>query len=600
MRIQHLAIATATLLSMTLTAQAYVPPTMGWSSWNTFGINISDKLIVGQANAMASKGLKNVGYKYVNIDDGYFGGRDATTGQLFTNPTRFPKGLKWVVDSIHSLGFKAGIYSDGGSNTCGSIWNGDKGGIGSGLYGHDQQDADLFFKTLGFDFIKIDYCGGQKLSLDEQTRYMAIRKAIDSTGRKDVVVNICRWAYPGTWANQAGDTWRISGDINASWGSIKGIIDKNLYLSAFAGEGHYNDMDMLEIGRGLPDSVEQTHFGMWCLMSSPLLIGCNMSNIPAKSLALLCNKELIAVNQDTLGLQAYVTRKNGDAYILTKDLEKRYGTTRVVGLYNPSDAAVKVTLYFKNDLQLDGKIGLRDLFAKTDVQPTTDSTLVVSVPAHDTYIYKVTGEKRTEQTHYEAETAWLNKFQDITANSFARAMYNAAASGGTVVGWLGNGSDNYMEWRDIYSQEGGDYKLTLSYIINENRNATLTVNGKSQELTSLNSGGKLAKRFVSIKLNKGLNTIRISNSTGWTPDIDAIDLTPKNTTEISDITKEPGVEVLKVRTDSRGRLSFIGQKNAGAKLYNEQGKLMRNLSLSAGENEQEGLPIGIYFVVYKK
>ncbi len=164
-------------------------PTMGWSSWNTFALNISEDIIKGQATAMRTQGLLKVGYDHINIDDGYFGGRDPETGKLLIHPTRFPNGLKPVVDYIHTLKMKAGIYSDGGKNTCGNYHGGDKIAEGVGFYGHDQQDCDFFFKELGFDFIKVDFCGGvgfhnsENLYLDEQERYTAIAKAIENTGR---------------------------------------------------------------------------------------------------------------------------------------------------------------------------------------------------------------------------------------------------------------------------------------------------------------------------------------------------------------------------------------------------------------------------------
>ena len=205
------------LLSLTLLvscgAFAQEGPTMGWSSWNTFGVNISENIIKKQADAMVSKGLDKVGYKFINIDDGYFGGRDKTTGQLLIHPTRFPHGMKTVVDYIHGKGLKAGIYSDAGHNTCGNYYNGDVIAKGVGLYEHDQQDADFFFKELGFDFIKVDFCGGdgpqnsERLTLDEQERYTAISKAIENTGRTDVRLNVCRWDYPGTWVHDVAFSW---------------------------------------------------------------------------------------------------------------------------------------------------------------------------------------------------------------------------------------------------------------------------------------------------------------------------------------------------------------------------------------------------------
>ena len=238
-------------------------PIMGWSSWNTYHVNISEELIKQQADALIKHGLKEAGYNYINIDDGFFGYRDET-GKMHPHPDRFPNGMKVVSDYIHSLGLRAGIYSDAGDNTCGSIYDNDANGVGSGLYGHEQQDMDLYIKEWNYDFIKIDYCGGRELGLDEEKRYNAICQAIANTGRTDVSINICRWAFPGTWAKKLARSWRISPDIRPKWNSVKGIIEKNLYLSAYATGGHYNDMDMLEIGRGLKPNEEEVHFGMWC------------------------------------------------------------------------------------------------------------------------------------------------------------------------------------------------------------------------------------------------------------------------------------------------------------------------------------------------
>ena len=308
--LQYLFIIVLCYVATTGKAQnnSFIPPIMGWSSWNTYRININEQLIKKQADAIIDRGLKAVGYLYINIDDGFFGWRDES-GILHAHPKRFPNGLENIVKYIHDKGLKAGIYSDAGSKTCGSIWDNDPNGIGVGLYGHEKQDADLFFNKWGFDFIKIDYCGaGQELALDEQKRYTEIYQAFNDVCNHKISLNICRWAFPGTWAEDIATSWRISADITPEWASIKHIINKNLYLSAYARHGHYNDMDMLEIGRGLKPEEEEVHFGMWCIMSSPLLIGCDLTTIPDKSLELLKNKELIAINQDSLGLQAYVVQ----------------------------------------------------------------------------------------------------------------------------------------------------------------------------------------------------------------------------------------------------------------------------------------------------
>ena len=332
-------IALTALLAQGVSAQDGIDrPLMGWSSWNTYHVNINEELIKRQADALVGQGLKDAGYLYINIDDGFFGYRDEQ-GKMHPHPERFPNGMKVVSDYIHSLGLRAGIYSDAGDNTCGSIYDNDINGVGSGLYGHEQQDMDLYLKEWNYDFIKIDYCGSRELGLDEEKRYRTICEAIGQTGRKDVSINICRWAFPGTWARELARSWRISSDIRPRWSSVKYIIGKNLYLSAYAGGGHYNDMDMLEIGRGLTRNEEEVHFGMWCMMSSPLLIGCDLTTIPRESLDLLKNKELIALNQDPLGLQAYVVQREGDCYVLVKDIERKRGTTRAVAFYNASDSS---------------------------------------------------------------------------------------------------------------------------------------------------------------------------------------------------------------------------------------------------------------------
>jgi hypothetical protein len=529
------------------TASAQDGPTMGWSSWNTFALNISESIIKGQADAMVSKGLFAVGYDHINIDDGYFGGRDAETGQLKIHPTRFKNGLKPVVDYIHEKGLKAGIYSDGGYNTCGSYHGGDKTGEGVGLYQHDKQDCDMFFKDLGFDFIKVDFCGGDPvhnkdgLDLSEKQRYTDIAKAIKNTGRTDVRMNICRWAYPGTWAENAGFSWRTTQDIAPTWDSVKDILKQNLYMSAYCSKGHYNDMDMLEVGVswGTPLTVEETktHFGMWCIMNSPLLIGCNMNNLSTTNLNLLKNKELIALNQDTLYQQAYLAAKINDCYIMVKDIEKANDTKRAFAIYNPNDVSKKVTLKF-SDIDLADSVALRDVFNKKDIGKFYE-TYEITVPKHGTRIYVAEAETRLERTLYEAETGYGSSYSEIDWNvcQYSEASY---CSGGYKAGYLGNSDKNDLQWRNVYSKEGGKYYLTIGYICGESRNMTLSVNGKKVNTYSVNSGGweKVAKKKVTITLEPGNNVIRLSNANAWMPDLDYIEVTPTVPTSVNDVRDE--------------------------------------------------------------
>ena len=519
-------------------------PTMGWSSWNTYSINISDSLIMRQADAMVETGLKDVGFKYINIDDGYFGGRDMESGQLLIHPTRFPGGMKPVVDHIHSLGLKAGIYSDAGYNTCGNYWNRDTIAQNVGLYGHERQDAEFFFNELGFDFIKVDFCGGtawqnnQRLALDPQTRYTAIHEAIEATGRKDVRLNVCRWDYPGTWVSDVSTSWRISGDISSRWQSVKGIIAQSLYLSAYAFDGHFNDMDMLEVGRTMSAEEDRTHFGMWCIMASPLLIGCDMTNLKPETLQLLLNEELIALNQDPLYLQAYVVRHDGDTYVLAKDLLEREGLVRAAALYNPTDDPIVISVDMA-ELCLTGEVKVRDLFARRDLVPVAaGGTLSLAVPAHGCRIVRLEAQGRAERTLYEAETAYLSSYQELYNSSVVGSAFyqaNDLASGRMVATGLGGTPVNDIRWRNVYSDKGGKYTLTFRCIPNA-RSVTpagrmgqasggsfyVAVGDGEGQMVRLAGTEGVVDVTVDVTLSAGDNEIRLYNDRGAMPDIDCM------------------------------------------------------------------------------
>lgn len=509
-------------------------PLMGWSSWNTYRINISDSLIMRQADAMVESGLKDAGYEFINIDDGFFGGRDYRSGKLKIHPSRFPHGLKPVVDHIHSLGLKAGIYSDAGLNTCGNYCDNDTIAVGVGLYGHEKQDAQFYFKDLGIDFIKIDFCGAVsfnnsgRLSMDPQKRYTDIRKAIDEVGRKDVRMNVCRWNYPGTWVSDVASSWRISQDITPQWNSVKDIIGQNLYLSAYAVNGRYNDMDMLEVGRTLSEEEDRTHFGMWCMMCSPLLIGCDLTTLKAETLSLLTNLELIALNQDPLHLQAYVVSGEGGRYILVKDIEKAYSPVRAVAFYNSEDAPAHMRLQFE-DVQLGGKVKVRDLYERVNLPDAKGGYMDVEVPAHGCRLYRLEAQTRDERKLYEAETAYMTSYQELynpLAVGTAYYAENSLASGGMVASNLGYGPRNDIRWR-VYSKKGGDYVLTLTLFPKEGGNAFVSVADSDKSLEDTPgqefffdaSNGARSYDFP-VKLQAGENIVRLYSDLSRIPDVD--------------------------------------------------------------------------------
>lgn len=503
-------------------SQAVKPPLMGWSSWNAYMVDISDSIIIHQANLIVKRGLKDAGYGNVNIDDGFFGYRDQR-GYMIPHPQRFPGGsaqIRSISDHIHSLGLKAGIYSDAGDNTCGSIYNKDLNGIGAGLWMHDVQDADQYFNNWNFDFIKIDYCGGIHRRLEERNRYEEIRQVIDSVAGRHIDINVCRWDYPGTWVEKLADSWRISEDIRPVWSSVRHIVEKNLYLSAYAHDGHYNDMDMLAVGYnikpspfgedglGLSYAEEEAHFGMWCIMSSPLLLGCDIECIPEETMRIITNPDLIAVNQDPLGLQAHVVQHEGETYVFAKDILRRHGGARAVALYNPSDSAASFSVQ-ADVLEFAGEMKLRDLNLRSDLAPCR--VIEMTLQPHTAKILKVEGE-RIEPVLYEAEWGYCPDFTAIRGTG-VKYIPVEGASGRAVATNLGDSPTNYLEWADVFSLKGGKYRISVRFSSPEAVDFDLVVNGKAHHASVAATDSAFVEIPFEVELLKGENDVRISGVT---------------------------------------------------------------------------------------
>lgn len=514
--------------------QAVKPPLMGWSSWNAYMVDISDSIIMHQANLIVKRGLKDAGYGNVNIDDGFFGYRDQR-GYMIPHPQRFPGGsaqMRSISDHIHSLGLKAGIYSDAGDNTCGSSYNKDLNGIGAGLWMHDVQDADQYFNNWNFDFIKIDYCGGIHRRLEERNRYEEIRQVIDSVAGRHIDINVCRWDYPGTWVEKIADSWRISGDIRPVWSSVRHIVEKNLYLSAYAHDGHYNDMDMLAVGYnikpspfwedglGLSYAEEEAHFGMWCIMSSPLLLGCDIEYIPEETMRIITNPELIAVNQDPLGLQAHVVQHEGETYVFAKDILRRHGGARAVALYNPSDSAASFSVP-ADVLEFAGEMKLRDLNLRSDLAPCR--VIEMTLQPHTAKILKVEGE-RIEPVLYEAEWGYCPDFTAIRGTG-VKYIPVEGASGRAVATNLGDSPTNYLEWRDVFSLKGGKYRISVRFSSPEAVDFDLVVNGKAHHASVATTDSAFVEIPFEVEFLKGENDVRISGVTSSKVALDCLKVT---------------------------------------------------------------------------
>jgi hypothetical protein len=365
------------------TIWAQKPPIMGWSSWNHFRIHIDEKIIREQADALIISGLYDAGYRFINIDDGYFAGRDAKDN-LLVDSVKFPSGMKSLVDYIHAKGLKAGIYSDAGENTCGSIYDSDKNGVGVGLYGHLDQDCNKFFREWGFDFIKVDWCGGEKMNLDEKTEYLKIIRTVKAIN-PEIVFNICRWKFPGEWAIHEADSWRISGDIRNTFESILHIIDLDADLYRYASAGHYNDMDMLQVGRGMTYDEDKSHFSMWCMLNSPLLAGNDLRNMSEQTIEILTNKEIIALNQDEGFKQAVRIFKENDIEIWKKTLGKN-GESSALAILNRGNHPIEFSLTPQNSGLRDNAY-LRDLWRHSNIGKLGKSQTFV-IPTHGIIVLK--------------------------------------------------------------------------------------------------------------------------------------------------------------------------------------------------------------------
>lgn len=277
-------------------------PQMGWNSWNKFQGNISEEVIKGIADAMVEEGLLEAGYTYLNIDDTWHGKRDAD-GFIQPDPKKFPSGMKALADYVHSKGLKMGIYSDAGTETCGGY---------PGSLGHEYQDA-IQYARWGIDYLKYDWCNTP--NINPKGAYTLISDALRAAGRP-ILLSMCEWgnSHPWRWARDIGHSWRTTPDIWCDFDSLRvfpgytqfGVmqcINFNDSLRQYAGPGHWNDPDMLEVGNGMTENEDRAHFTMWCMMASPLILGNDLRNMSDATRRIILNKEMIAIDQDPLGVQ---------------------------------------------------------------------------------------------------------------------------------------------------------------------------------------------------------------------------------------------------------------------------------------------------------
>ncbi len=340
---------------------ALTPP-MGWNSWNKFGCNVNEQMIRDMADAMVSSGMKEAGYLYINIDDCWHGKRDSL-GFIQPDSARFPHGMKALADYVHSKGLKLGIYSDAGYKTCAGR---------PGSRGYEYQDA-LTYAKWGIDYLKYDWCNTE--GLRQLGAYMTMRDALYAAARP-MVFSICEWgtSHPWQWGNGVGNLWRTTDDISANFArnidhgtwiqqSILSILDQQDSLRQYAGPGHWNDPDMLEVGNGMANNEDRAHFSMWCMLAAPLIAGNDLTTMSEETKEILTNKEVVAVDQDSLGIEGLKFSSRDSVEIWFKPLEK--GNWAMCFL-NRGTEPNQVSFQFQKEKLIDALSGRNGDFAKTD------------------------------------------------------------------------------------------------------------------------------------------------------------------------------------------------------------------------------------------
>jgi alpha-galactosidase len=499
-------------------------PVMGWSSWNAYFANINESVIEGAANAVVSSGMKAAGYQYVNTDEGWWSGTRDSSGNITVDQSKWPGGMQALASYIHSKGLKAGIYTDAGANGC--------GGTNQGSYGHYDQDM-LQFEKWGFDYVKVDWCGGVNLGLNPATQYAQIRdsiaKATAQTGHP-MGFSICEWGVsdPWNWGPGDGNSWRVSNDISFSQGSVawtdilKNFDAGTLHPDAQSLES-YNDLDMMEVGAGGISTTEsQAHFSLWAIAGAPLLAGNNITTMSSTTKSILTNSEVIAVDQDPLDLQAIkVSEPSVGLQVWSKVLNG--SGQRAVALLNRTGSTANITVNW-NDINLTGSASVRNLWTHTNLG-SFSSSYTASVPSHGVVMLKVSGTEPAV-ANYEAEAS------SSTLSGGALVQTCASCSGGKNVGHVGNGG--ILQLNNVQTKLPGPQVVTIYYVNADTsaRTAIISTNGRpGVAVVFPSTGGSWSSPVVgSVKITAYLtgrnNTLQFSNSSAWGPDIDTVTAQP--------------------------------------------------------------------------
>ena len=372
-------------------------PAMGWNSWNVFTNTLDEKLVIEITDAMVSTGMRDLGYQYINMDDFWHATSRDADGKPVANPEKFPHGIKWLSDYVHSKGLKLGIYSDAGDKTCGKCFGG---------FQHEEIDAKVYAEW-GVDLLKYDFCFAPFKKDVAITRYKKMGDALKGSGRS-IVYTICNWGFfkPWTWGEQVGGNyWRTTPDIMDTWrgapfwlSSFTSILNRQNKLDKYAGPGHWNDPDMMIVGnygkgkatggggqyKGLSDLEYQTQMSMWCVMDAPLLASCDLRSMNEPTKNILLNSEILAINQDPKGEQAKLVSKQNGVWIYKKSMSD---SSVVVAVFNSSKKEKQFDLK-ESELGLQGTYEVYNIWEHTKKDALSDK-VAVTLKGHETVVLKL-------------------------------------------------------------------------------------------------------------------------------------------------------------------------------------------------------------------
>lgn len=392
----------AVLFFATTNAQKFeglaMTPPMGWNSWNTFQTNINEKLVKETADKMVSSGMKDAGYEYLVLDDGWMAKERDSAGNLVPDPEKFPHGMKALIDYVHSKGLKFGLYNCAGTKTCAGY---------PGTRGYEYQDA-RFYASLGIDYLKFDWCNTEGINAKEA--YTTMSKALKKAGRP-IVFSLCEWGTnkPWLWAENVGELWRTTGDISATFdgyldhgtwkqSGVMPIVDLQQGLRQYAGPGHWNDPDMLEVGNGMTESEDRAHFSLWCILAAPLIAGNDITKMSKVTDDILTNKDAIAIDQDKDGYEGWKSKTMDSVEVYVKPLSdnnwavcflNRSHEPKMIN-YDWQKEIISDTLSHETLDATKTDYQLRDLWKKA-AAGDTKKPLKASIGVHDVLMLKLTG-----------------------------------------------------------------------------------------------------------------------------------------------------------------------------------------------------------------